>query len=372
MNIIMFFLIVLASWSTLNAAEVRPLAIDSKAPDFKLPATDGEIYSLARFKSADVLVIIFTANHCPTAQAYEDKIMKMVDDYAPRGVAFVALSSNHPDAVRLDELGYSDLGDSFAEMKIRAAEKKFNFPYLYDGDEQEIALRYGPTATPHVFIFDVERRLRYQGRLDDTENPYIAPTSTDAINAIEALLEGEPAPVETTKVFGCSMKWRDKVEWAKKADADWAALPVSVEMIDSSGVAQVVKNESENIHLINLWATWCGPCVVEFPELVKINRMYRGRNFEFITISADKPAQGEQVLKFLTEKQAANVNYHFNSTNVYALIDAVDPEWSGALPYTMIVAPGGKVIYRHMGLIDPLQVKRAIVGQLGRYYADNE
>ncbi|MBN1465202.1 redoxin domain-containing protein [candidate division KSB1 bacterium] len=372
MHIIFFFLIMLLSWSSLNAAEVRPLAIDSKAPDFKLPATDGEIYSLASFKSADVLVIIFTANHCPTAQAYEDKIMKMVDDYAQRGVAFVAISSNHPDAVRLDELGYSDLGDSFAEMKIRAADKKFNFPYLYDGDEQEIALRYGPTATPHVFIFDKERRLRYQGRIDDTENPYIAPTSSDAINAIEALLAGVPAPVETTKVFGCSMKWRDKVEWAKKADADWAALPVSVEMIDSSGVAQLVKNESKNVRLINVWATWCGPCVVEFPELVKINRMYRGRNFEFITISADKPTQAEQVLKFLTGKEAANKNYHFDSTDVYALIDAVDAEWAGALPYTIIVAPGGKVIYRHMGLIDPLQVKRAIVGQLGRYYADNE
>jgi thiol-disulfide isomerase/thioredoxin len=243
---------------------------------------------------------------------------------------------------------------------------------LYDGDTQEMALAYGPQATPHVFIFDKKRTLRFQGRIDDTEDPYVEPKTTDTRNAIEALLAGDNVPVETTKVFGCSMKWKDKVEWAKKGDADWAAMPVTVEMIDSLAITKLVQNETENFRLINLWATWCGPCVVEFPELVKINRMYRGRNFEFITISADKPNQNDKVLKFLTDKQAANTNYQFNSTNVYSLVDAVDAEWPGALPHTILVAPGGKIIYRHTGLIDPLEVKRAIVSQLGRYYADNK
>ena len=356
----------------LSAADITPLAIGTKAPDFKLLGTDGNKYSLKSFKKADILVLIFTANHCPTAQAYEDKIIKLVDDYKEKGVAVVAISSNHPAAVRLDELGYSDLGDSFEDMKIRAKDKKYNFPYLYDGDNQEVALKYGPQATPHVFIFDQKRILCYQGRIDDTENPYVQAKTTDTRNAIDALLDSKQVPVETTKVFGCSMKWIEKVEWVKKGGADWAAQPVSVEKIDSVAIAALVKNDSENFRLFNVWATWCGPCIVEFPELVKINRMYRGRNFEFITISADKPEHHDRVLKFLKEKQAANQNYHFNSSNVYSLIDAVDPEWSGALPHTIFVAPGGKVLYRHAGLIDPLELKQAIVDQLGRYYADNE
>ena len=354
------------------AADVQPLAIGDKAPNFKLQGTDGKTYSLRDFRKADVLVVVFTANHCPTAQAYEDRLIQMAEDYESKGVAFVAISSNHPDAVRLDELGYSDLGDTFGDMKIRVKAKDYNFPYLYDGDTQEVALDYGPQATPHVFIFDENRQLRYQGRIDDTENPYVEPNTTDARTAIEALLAGEPVPTETTKVFGCSMKWQDKIEWAEKADADWAAMPVTVEKIDSLGITQLINNQSDNYRLINVWATWCGPCVVEFPELVKINRMYRGRDFEFITISADKPDQHDKVLKFLQEQQAANQNYHFNSTNVYSLIDAVDSEWSGALPHTILVAPGGEIVYRHMGLIDPLEVKREIVKKLGRYYADNE
>ncbi|MBN1479066.1 redoxin [candidate division KSB1 bacterium] len=372
MRLLMIFSLAFLTLSHLFAADVKPLAIGTKAPNFKLLSTDGETITLQSFKKAELFVFIFTANHCPTAQAYEDKMINMVKEYKQRGVAFVAISSNHPGAVRLDELGYSDLGDSYEEMQIRAKQKQYNFPYLYDGDTQEVALKYGPMATPHVFIFDKDRRLRYQGRIDDTENPYIEPKSRDAINAIEALLADEEVPVETTKVFGCSMKWIDKVSWVEKSDAEWAALPVSVEEIDSLGITRLIKNETENYRLINVWATWCGPCIVEFPELVKINRMYRGRQFEFITISADKPDQRDQVVKFLRENLAANRNYHFNSTDVYALIEAVDPEWAGALPHTILVAPNGEIIYRHTGLIDPLVVKQKIVRQLGRYYADND
>ncbi len=367
-----FLIVFLLTVGLLAAADVQPLAIGVTAPDFQLPATDGETYSLDSFTDADILVILFTANHCPTAQAYEDKIIQMVNDYESAGVAFVAISSNHPAAVLPGELGYSDLGDSFEDMKLRVKDKKYNFPYLYDGDTQEVALAYGPQATPHVFIFDKNRELRFQGRIDDTENPYVAPNTTDTRNAIEALLAGQVVPVETTKVFGCSMKWKDKVAWAEKDDADWAALPVTVENIDSLAITKLIENDSENYRLINVWATWCGPCVVEFAELVIINRMYRARNFEFITISADKPEHHDRVQKFLQDKQAANANYHFDSTDVYALIDAVDAEWAGALPHTILVAPIGKIIYRHTGLIDPLEVKRKIVEQLGRYYADND
>ena len=353
------------------AADVQPLQIGDDAPEFSLMGVDSNMYSLDDFEDADILVLIFTANHCPTAQAYEDRMIKLAEDYQKKGTAVVAVSSNHPPAVRLDELGYSDLGDSFADMQTRADDKGFNFPYLYDGDTQETALAYGPQATPHVFVFDGERKLRYQGRFDDTENPYVEPESKDTRNAVDALLAGEPVPVQTTKVFGCSMKWKEKVEWVEKGNQDWQARPVSVENIDSAGVAQRVQNKSENLLLVNVWATWCGPCVVEFPELVKMYRMYKGRDFDMLTISADKPSQHDKVLKFLQEQNAAFRNVHF-SGNVYSLIDAVDPEWAGPLPHTLLVKPGGEVLYRHTGLIDPLTVKKKIVGYLGRYYSDNE
>jgi peroxiredoxin len=359
-----------AAYSQSTNDEHKTLAIGSPAPDFKLPGTDGKTYSLASFKNAGILVIIFTCNHCPTAQAYEDRIIQLTNDYNAKNVAVVAISPNDPKSVRLDELGYTDMSDSFDEMKLRAKHKKYNFPYLYDGDAQATAKAYGPVATPHVFIFDKSRTLRYQGRIDNVEKPTKTPTELNTREAIEALLQNKPIPVATTKVFGCSVKWADKTSLVKKGFEEWAKEPVTVNTIDEPALKELLKNPTDKLRLINIWATWCGPCVTEFPDFISINRMYRRRDFEFISISADDPAKKEKVLKFLQQQQASNTNYLFASDDKYKLIEAIDPKWQGALPYTILVEPGGKIIYGKQGPIDVAEIKRMIVDNklIGRFY----
>lgn len=347
--------------------EIETLEIGDSAPNFNLPGIDGKVYRLQDFADADVLVILFTCNHCPTAQAYEDRINQLVRDYKNKGVAIVAISPNDPKAVRLDELGYSDLSDSFEEMKIRAKDKGFKFVYLYDGDQQKVSRAFGPMATPHVFIFDRERKLRYTGRIDDSEKIERVITH-DTHNTIEALLAGKLAPVEKTKTFGCSIKWTDKWEYAQKALERWNKEAVSLAMIDANGIRELIKNNTEYLRLINIWATWCGPCASEFPELVTINRMYRGREFEMITLSADSPEKKDKVLAFLFKQHASFRNYLFQSEDKYRLIEVVDKDWPGSLPCTLLIAPGGKIIHRQLGMIDPLDIKKIIVGYLGRYY----
>src|SRR5262249_38459335 len=145
------------------------LPLGSPAPDFNLPAVDGQSHSAKDFSGAKILVIIFTCNHCPTAQYYEDRIKQLVKDYKDKSVAVVAIMPNDPKSVRLDELGWTDLSDSFFEMKIRARDRQFNFPYLYDGEKEAVAKAYGPVATPHAFVFDASRKLRYVGAIDDSE-----------------------------------------------------------------------------------------------------------------------------------------------------------------------------------------------------------
>jgi thiol-disulfide isomerase/thioredoxin len=355
----------------LAAAEgpaIPTLAIGAKAPDFDLPGVDGKRYTLASFAKAKVLVLVFTANHCPTAQAYEERIEKLHADFSGRGVQVVLVSPNDPLALRLDEQGYSDLGDTLAEMKIRAKDRGWTFPYLYDGETEAMSRKYGPVATPHVFVFDAERKLRFVGRVDDNENPAKA-TTHDARDAIEAVLAGQPVPVETTKVFGCSVKWSDKRAWVKEGYETWAQEPVTLETIDEAGVAALAKNEGgKKLRLINVWATWCGPCVIEFPDLVSIHRIYRGRDFEVVTVNADDPGKREKALEFLKTQQASTRNYAFDKGDPYALIEAVDPKWQGALPHTIVVAPGGEVIYRSEAAFDTLKLRKAIVGWLGRYY----
>jgi thiol-disulfide isomerase/thioredoxin len=365
-------LFVLAATWVMAEEGIRTLEIGASAPDFRLPATDGRSYTLGDFADSRVLVVIFTTNHCPTAQAYEERIKQMVRDYRDKGVAFVAISPNDPKAVRLDELGWSDLNDTFEEMKLRAVHREFNFPYLYDGDIQEVSRAYGPTTTPHTFIFDQERKLRYIGRIDENERRPQEVKNPDARNAIEALLEGRQVPVERTRAFGCSVKWSDKRQSVKESFEKWAQEEVTLATIDSEAVRNLLKNDSDKLRMINVWATWCGPCVVEFPDLVTIHRMYRGREFELVTISADDMEDRERALAFLKKQESSTRNYIFEG-NPYDLFDALEAETdeqnaSGALPFTILVKPGGEVVYRHEGRIDPLVAKREIIKVLGYTY----
>jgi thiol-disulfide isomerase/thioredoxin len=142
--------------------------------------------------------------------------------------------------------------------------------------------------------------------------------------------------------------------------------------IDVEGIKQLVANDTKKVRVINVWATWCGPCVTEFPELVEINRMYRQRDFEFVTVTADPPDRHEQALEFLNKQHASMTNYIFNEDDPYQLADALGFEWQGALPYTAVIAPGGKVVFSRMGPIEALALKRAIVNELGRYYFQME
>jgi thiol-disulfide isomerase/thioredoxin len=350
--------------------EPKTLEIGNRAPDFSLQGVDGKTYNLKDFDKAPVLVIIFSCNHCPTAQAYEDRIIALAKDYKPKGVAVVVISPNNVNALNYSELGYTDMGDSFEEMKLRAEDKAFTFPYLYDGDEQKAALAYGPAATPHCFVFDRNRILRYTGRVDGSEKPGTG-KGEDIRNAVDAVLSGEPVKIPVTKVFGCSIKWSWKDEYTKRLYQQWAELPVTLDEIDVQGIKELIKNPSSGkLRLINIWATWCGPCITEFPDLVIVDRMYRGRPFEFISISADKQERKADAISFLKVQEASNKNYIFNKDNVYEMIEAVDPDWQGGLPYTLLVEPGGKIIYKKQDTIDPLEMKKLIVGNkyIGRYY----
>ena len=345
---------------------LKPLAIGSAAPDFRLPGVDGKDHALVDYAKSKVLVVVFTCNHCPTAQAYEGRLAKLHQDYKDRGVALVAISPNDPKAVRLDELGYTDVGDSFEDMKIRAMDHKFPYPYLYDGETQAVATAYGVLATPHVFIFDSDRKLRYQGRFDDSEVKTVK--SHDAIEAVEALLAGREVAHPTTRVTGCSTKWAEKRADAEKSLAKWDAEPVTLSEIDDAAAAELAKNATKDYVLVNLWATWCGPCVAELPELVEMHRMYRGRNFRLVTISLDEPAKRAAALAVLQKNHVSAKNLILKTEDRDKFAEALDKEWPGPVPYTILIAPGGKIVYRKSGPIEPLDVKRAIVEKLGRTY----
>jgi peroxiredoxin len=172
------------------------LSLGSKAPDFDLPGVDGKMHAISSFSDKPVLVVIFSCNHCPYVKDYEDRMVAIQRDYASRGVQLVAVNSN-------DERAYPE--DSLAQMVVRAREKGFNFPYLRDQDQTAVD-HYGAVCTPHVFVFDAERKLRYRGRIDDSRDP-LKVKSHDLRNALDDLTAGREVRVSDTRPFGCSIKW---------------------------------------------------------------------------------------------------------------------------------------------------------------------
>lgn len=374
--------------ANVNPSDIHELKIGGPAPAFKLKGIDGKMHTLAEYKKYDLLMIAFLSNHCPDSHAAEGRIKQLVKDMKGKSFALVAINPNNPDGLSIDELGYSKYNDGYGDMIKYAKEQGFTFPYLYDGEKQITAKAYGCLATPHIFLFDAQRKLRYKGQFDNSR--YADPTTVktqDARNAVEALLAGKPVPVEVTKPHGCSTKWIMKHSLVAAKMEKWAKTPVDVELIDAKGVADLRKNGTKNFRLFNVWATWCGPCVAEFPELVETSHKYGLRDFEFISISNDDPADIAKAKAFLEKKGAGlsdrqkkavmadgrkTNSYLYNGPDLEVMMKALDPQWPGGIPHSVLVAPDGKIIWRHNGEVNGEELRAKVLEAMGPYYVPGQ
>ena len=338
------------------------LAIGSQAPAFDLLGIDGRRHTLDEYRSP-ILAVVFISNHCPASQLYEGRIKAIARDYQDQGVQVVAIAPNGPDVIGPAALNYTDVDDSFESMKVRAEFRKFNFPYLYDGETQAVAHQYGPKVTPHIFIFDAERKLRYEGRIDDRMQEVKSKVS-DARNALDAMLAQKPVAVAHTAVFGCSTKWNEHLESAQAEMKEWNARPVSVETISLDGLRQLRASAPGKTLMINFWATWCAPCQTEYPALLETYLWYRSRDFEFVSVAMQEPAEQPAVLKFLQKQHSAVRNLMLDSDDVYAAMAAFDPAWESGVPFTIVIAADGKVLLRQQGEVNKLELRRKILGNL--------
>ena len=284
-----------------------------------------------------------------------------------RGVAVVAIQPNAPEALRVDELDCSDISDSLEEMKIRAQYKHIDYPYLYDGETQQTARAYGPQATPHVFVFDKDRILRYEGRMDDNYRIERV-KSQDARAAIDAVLAGREVAAAHTGVFGCSTKWKEKEADRLAADRKLDSQPVKLDMVSADGLKQLKANAGGRLTLVTFWATWCGSCLHEFPDMETTYRMYSNRDLAYVTVAANLPEERDSVMRVLTKNHATGRNLLFDSGNTAAMQTAFDPQWDSAVPYTALLGPGGKVLYRNLGSVDILELRRVILKNLSAEY----
>ncbi len=351
------------------AAEHPILALGSAAPDFSLPGVDGKIHKLSDYASSKVLVVVFTCDHCPNAQMYEGRVTQLYNAYKEKGVAVVAISPNDPKAIRIDELDSSDVSDTLDEMKIRVAYKHLQYPYLYDGDTEYVSRAYGPQASPHIFIFDQQRKLRYEGAIDDSYRIEFVKRHY-ALDAINALLADQEVAVKHTGAFGCSTKWSDKeaanVAFMEKLNAQ----PVSLDTVSADALKALHRNADGNVRLIQFWSTRCSACLEEFAGIQDIYRMYSDRNFELVVVSMNKPDEKPVVTQWLEKTHATSRNLLFDSENTAALQKAFDPEWEAGpeVPYTILLDADGNVLYQTDKPVDQLKLRRTILANLPSAY----
>lgn len=337
----------------------KVLALGLQAPDFSLPGVDGKIHRLRDYSNSPVLMIVFTCVHCPTAQLYEGRVQRLYDDYRDKGVAMVAINPNDPLAASPSELGYTDVPDTLEGMMIRAKYRHITYPFLSDAATQSVAEAYGPVATPHVFIFDKERKLRFEGRIDDNHNQAKVKVN-DTRNALDAVLAGRPVEVTHTAVFGCTTKWKEEIVHKQNQMKQILAQPVTIETVTAEDLTKLRANPTGKMLLVNFWATWCGPCLEEMPSLLETLHWYRGRGFDMVTVSANDPSEKSAALKVLENMHAVSRNLIFSTDDVYAMMAAFDKNWAGGVPFTVVINPDGKVVYQQQGEIDILELRRAV------------
>ena len=351
------------------AADHPILALGSNAPDFALPGVDGKVHKLSDYASSKILVVAFTCDHCPNSQMYESRITSLYNDYKDKGVALVAISPNDPKAIRIDELDSSDVSDTLDEMKIRVNYKHLPYPFLYDGDTESVSHAYGPQASPHVFIFDQQRKLRYEGAIDDSYRIEFVKRHY-AIDAIDALLADKEVAVKHTGAFGCTTKWSDKepanVAYMEKLYAE----PIKLDMASADTLRSLHTNADGNVRLVQFWSTKCSDCLKEFAGIQDLYRMYSGRNFELVLVAMDNPDAKPAVKEYLDKAHATSRNLLFDSADTAALQKAFDPQWQtdASTPYTILFDADGNVLYKTSAPVDQLKLRRTILANLPSAY----
>jgi peroxiredoxin len=312
-------------------------AIGQAAPDFSLKDLKGNSQSLQAHRGK-IVVITFLSTQCPIANAYHERLRALATDYTGKNVVLLGLYPNNTE--------------SLSVIKSKAAQEKFTFPVMRD-EGNIVADLYSAMTTPEIFVVDGQGVLRYHGRIDNSAETSRVVRS-DLREALNEMLDGKPVSVSQTKQFGCSIK-RAKAP-AANTKAVSTAAPVQaakVALLKAADFPKLRDSAKGQVLVLNFWATWCGPCVAEFPEFVQLDAKYRDKGVKVIAISADEPSDLEsKVRPFLKQQKAIFDTYVQDVENVEDIINQINKDWPGALPATFIFDKQGNIAHSFLGIVD--------------------
>ncbi len=332
----------------------------TKLPEFNLLGIDDNYYSNDGFNQYENLGIVFYSNHCRVSQKFDDLIKRMAKLFAEKNSILIAVSPNYEKSILPDEKAYSEVGDSFQEMKIRARLRKFNFLYLYDGKDQDLAKKMGVTATPHAFIYNKERKLIYNGRIGDFNR----------VNDLKASDFFETFAHKTderdyflqTKVFGSAIKTIEDLKLADEVRRRYSEEKIRVSHATKKKIEFFLTHPSEKPKLVYVWSIGDDENRENLLAMSSIFKIFRKRGLKVYTICV-----GTNLLKtkeILEKAQLSTTNFLLEGRNFSPLAKYHPNEGNRITPFLALLDKKGNLLVSHSGLFDPLFYKIKIIEAL--------
>ncbi len=319
-----------------NAQAAEKPALGRQAPDFSLKDLSGKTHSLNTYRGR-ITIVAFIATECPISNDYNGRMREIANEYSQRNVAFLGINSNFTESVE--------------QIKAHAAKNNLGFTILKDA-ENKVADAYGAERTPEIFVLDEKGVLRYHGRVDNSRDVRRV-NRRDLREALNELLAGKPVSVAEGKSFGCLIKRVQNSKEVLASAAQEKSFEPKIGTLKPVDFQKFKNSAQGKVLVINFWATWCGPCVAEFPEFVMLDKKYRDLGVKFVGISADEMTDLKtKVIPFIKEQRAMFDILIQDTDDPQEMIDAVNKDWPGTLPATFVFDKQGKPVFVKFGIID--------------------
>ncbi|MFL2914010.1 MAG: redoxin domain-containing protein [Opitutales bacterium] len=335
--------------------------------EFSLMGVDYKTYTNKDLNGLNGTLLVFLSNHCKFSQMFQQFLVHSNRKWNNQGIKLIAISPNHEKAVLPDEMAFSEVGDSFEEMVLRAQTQNYNFAYIYDGKNQIITKSIETKITPSAYLFDSQGELVYSGRIGDHEMPNDYEKSELHQNIVK-LINKEKVEYNRTKIHGTAIKFKKDIRFAENLAKRYAEETIRLNYADERKLNFFIEQETNYPRFFYVWSLENNPDVTR-ENLIKISTVYkifRKRGIKVFTVCICKPEDQSKVLEILKQTQLSSLNFYTGGTEVSKLVTLRSQEGKRITPFCRIIQGDNSLAYGKNDLLDIKVLKREFLYTLNK------